>query len=497
MTDSGKAQSRVRRWIFFLLGPALFVLFQFLPAPQGLSDSGMDVTGVALWMVTWWIGEVIPIPATALLPIVLFPTLGVMSTKKVAPYYADHNIFLFLGGFILALSIERWGLHRRLAFLSLRVFGRRTGPKTWEAGQRRLVLVFMMVTSLLSMWVSNTATTLMILPIGLAVIGAQDSNDKLDKLSKALLLGVAYAASIGGIGTLIGTPPNIVLSGQLADLVHPQAAIGFGQWMLLGIPLVIILLPLAWWYLVYFAIRLDPGAPALSMDLQNAGDSKAPLSRAEWMVIAVFALTAIGWCVRKPLLSPIFPGISDASIAIGGAMILFILPVDWRKGLFVMDWKQTSRVPWGVLILFGGGFALAGGMQSSGLALWISHQLGSLSGIPIVLLILVVALLMAGLTELASNTAITTTMLPILAPVAKALGVHPLTLMVPATLAASCAFMLPAATPPNAIVFGSGKIRLPEMFKVGFGLELIGAAVITVLVWLLGKSIFGNVPVAW
>lgn len=497
MEIAQNAQGTIRRWIFFALGPAFFALLQLLPAPQGLSSAGVDVASVALWMVSWWIGEVIPIPATALLPIVLFPVLGVMSTKQVAPYYADHNIFLFLGGFILSLGIERWGLHRRLAFLSLKIFGKRTGPNTWEAGQRRLVLVFMMVTALLSMWVSNTATTLMILPIALAVLGAQDSKLGLGKLNKALLLGIAYAASIGGIGTLIGTPPNIVLSGQVADLVHPDAAIGFAQWMLLGIPLVIIMLPLSWWYLVAFALRLDPDAPALRMDLESAGDSMGALSRAEWMVIVVFALTAIGWCVRKPLISPIFPGISDASIAIAGAMILFILPVDLRAGVFVMDWKHTSRVPWGVLILFGGGFALAAGMQHSGLAQWISNQLGSLSGLPIVLLILLIALLMAGLTELASNTAITTTMLPILAPVAKAMGVHPLTLMVPATLAASCAFMLPAATPPNAIVFGSGKIRLPEMFKVGFGLELIGAIVITLLVWLLGKSIFGDVPVAW
>jgi len=485
-----------RRLLALVLGPALFSLFLLLPAPRGLGPAGMRVAGVALWMVSWWIGEVIPLAATALLPLVLFPLLGVMGSKQVAPYYADHNIFLFLGGFLIALGIERWGLHRRLALLSLRLFGRRVGPGSWEAGQRRLVLVFMVVTALLSMWVSNTATTLMILPIATAVLhGREDGADR-SRLDRALLLGVAYAASIGGLGTLIGTPPNIVLAGQVSELVHPGASIGFGQWMLMGIPLVAVMLPLAWWYLVGFAVRLPAGAPPVRLDLQAAGGAPGPLSRGEKTVLAVFALTALGWCLRKPFIAPWFPGVTDASLAVGGALLLFVIPVDWAAGVFALDWKQAERVPWGVLLLFGGGFALAAGMQQSGLAHWLSLQLGGLSGLPLPLLLLLVALLMAGLTELASNTAITTTMLPILAPAARALGLHPLTLMVPATLAASCAFMLPAATPPNAIVFGTGRIRLPEMFRVGLGLEIIGALVITLLVWALAGPVFGSLPVA-
>ncbi|MBN2497057.1 MAG: DASS family sodium-coupled anion symporter [Deltaproteobacteria bacterium] len=475
------------RWIGLGLGPLLFAACLLLPTPADLSPLAWKVAAVALLMVCWWVSEAIPIPATSMLPLVAFPLLGVMKSEDVAPCYADHNIFLFMGGFLIALAMEKWGLHRRIALHTIRLFGSRR-QDGWQASMPLLVLGFMCAAALLSMWVSNTATTLMMLPIATAVLGGFDDHPAGDRLATALLLGIAYAASAGGIGTLIGTPPNIVLAGDVKKLL--QVEIGFGQWMLLGVPLVVLLVPMIWLYLVRVAAPLPRGAGRIPVDLDAEIEALGPVTRGEWTVLAVFGLCAAAWILRRPLIGPLLPFVSDATIAMLAGLLLFVLPVDVRRGRFALDWPQALQLPWGVLLLFGGGFALAAGMEQSGLAAWLSQRLLVLAGLPVPLVVLATCLLMAGLTELTSNTATTIAMLPILAPAAKAMGIPPLTLMVPAAMAASCAFMLPAATPPNAIVFGTGRVRLAQMFRCGLALELVGAVLITLLVCTLSGWVF-------
>jgi solute carrier family 13 (sodium-dependent dicarboxylate transporter), member 2/3/5 len=467
------------RKIGLIAGPLAFALMLLLPGPAGMSQAGVRTAAVALLMVIWWITEAIPIPATSLIPLVAFPWLGIMNGKQTALNYGDHNIYLFLGGFLMALSIEKWGLHKRIALQTIRVFG---------TSKRTLVLGFMAATALLSMWVSNTATTVMMLPIAIAVLDRFKKDNESDRLAVALLLGIAYAASVGGIGTLIGTPPNIVLAGQVRKLVSGGAEIGFGQWMLLALPLVVVMLPIVWLVLVRLASPVSK--EKVSIDVRGELAELGPMSRGEKIVLAVFVLTALAWIVRRPLISKVLPLATDTTIAIAAAVLLFAIPVDLKKREFALDWKQTKRLPWGVLLLFGGGFALAAGMESSGLTAWISNQLLVLRGLPEFVVVFLTCLLMAGLTELTSNTATTITMLPVLAAAAKAMGINAMTLMIPATMAASCAFMLPVATPPNAIVFGSGRIKLAKMFKTGLWLEGIGAVLITLLVCSLGKFVF-------
>ena len=487
-----------RQKVGLFLGPALFALMLLIPTPAGMELAAQKMAAVTLLMATWWMCESIPIPATSLLPIALFPMLGILETKKSAAPYANDLIFLFMGGFIIALAMQRWNLHRRIAMNIVKVVG---------FSPSRLILGFMVATASLSAFVSNTATAVMMMPIGLAIVAhvvAEGKKEGLDReidfspekfaFGLNLMLGIAYAASIGGIATLIGTPPNTVLAGYLNKTYGYE--ITFAKWLLVGVPLVAVMLPLCWLWLTKIAnpmkLKKVPGGRALiDAELRQMG----PMSAGERWTSLVFVLTALCWIFAKPF-AALFPEpkfISDAAIAIAGGLILFLIPIDLKRNEFVMDWHWASKMPWGVLILFGGGLAMSDGFKETKLADWIGGQVGLLEHAPILLLVVAVALLITFLTELTSNTATAAMVMPILSAVAIGLNQNPLLLVVPAAISASCAFMLPVATPPNAIVFGSGYVTIPQMVKSGFGLNLIGVVLITVLTYALVIPTFGVV----
>jgi sodium-dependent dicarboxylate transporter 2/3/5 len=451
---------------------------------------------VALLMATWWITEAIPIPATALLPLALYPLLGVMDTRVTARAYGDHNVFLFMGGFFIAMAMQKWNLHRRIALHIVSLVGE--GPRT-------IILGFMCATAFLSMWISNTATTMMMIPIAMAVIGQVVRDKRPGPVAPALMLGVAYAASIGGLGTLIGTPPNVIFAGAFEKLFPEMGDIGFLAWMTVGIPLVLVFIPITWVYLTRIAFRVPArtagggGRATIKSELDEMG----PMSRGELYVLVVFVLTALAWAFRSniELGSFTIPGwsnllgisnlVTDATVAIAAAIVLFVLPVDLKRGEFALDWEWASRIPWGVLILFGGGFALAASFRETGLDLWVGGGLKAAAGLPSWVLVLLVCLVMTFLTEMTSNTATASMAMPILGSTAAASGMNPLFLMIPATLSASCAFMLPVATPPNAIVFGSGAVSIPQMARAGLGLNLIGALLVVTVTYLVAVPVFG------
>jgi sodium-dependent dicarboxylate transporter 2/3/5 len=480
-------------------GAAAAVLLMLLPSPGGLTGAGQAVLATAAVMSVWWITEALPIPVTALLPLVLFPLLGVMSMTDTAAPYGHELVFLFLGGFVLALAVERSGLHRRIALRVILVVGE---------GPSRLVLGFMLATAVLSMWISNTATVMLMLPIALAVIAQVrgEQSDENSSFAVALLLGLAYSASIGGIATLIGTPPNIVLAGVLSKLYPLAPQIGFVEWMTFGVPVAAVFLPVCWIILVRVlpASRLVRGSvnaagrPALRHALRELG----PMQRNERMVLTVFLLTAAGWVFRTPLdigmlhlpgLTMVFPEITDATVAMTAALLLFVLP--GREGGPMFSWPEIQHgIPWGILLLFGGGFALAEGMRQSGVTMYLGSLLLGMQGLPLWLTIIMICTLMTFLTELTSNTATATILLPVLASAAVTLGYHPLLFMVPAAISASFAFMLPVATPPNAIVFSSSFITIRQMATTGFLLNIAGVLIVTGMMLLLGMEVFAIDP---
>ncbi len=481
----------LRQKIGFFAGPALAILVGLLPASNGLSESGVKVAAIATLMVIWWITEAVPIPATALLPIVLFPGFGVMSAKDSCAPYAHHLIFLFMGGFMIAIAMEKWNLHRRIALHTIRFVG---------FSSNRIILGFMIATAFLSMWISNTATTMMMVPIALAVLTAAiefiNNSDQLDidtrpthfKFGLALMLGIAYAASIGGVATIIGTPPNTILVGFIEQTYHTP--VSFLQWMLFGIPLSVIMLFITWYYLVKIAAppeikELPGGREVLDSEMEKLGK----MSKAERYVLIIFAIVVFLWISHGII--PYGPKtIKDSTIAMGGAVVLFMIPVDWKKGIFVLDWKSATRIPWDVIFLFGGGLALAKGFEVSGLSKWIGMQLVSLQSFHLILIILFVVILSIVLTEVTSNTATAAMLIPVVAGVAMAIHVHPFILIMAATIAASLAFMLPVATPPNAIVFGTRYMTIPQMAKIGLILD----AFMTILVTLMIRYIL---PLIW
>jgi len=476
-----------RRRVGLVLGLVLFTMAQFLPAPAGMTPEGWKTAATAVLMATWWVSEALPIPATALVPLVLLPVLGVRSIDAAASPYANPVIFLFMGGFLIAAALERCGLHMRMA-LTIIGFGG-TAP-------RRLIGTFMAATAFLSLWVSNTATVAMMLPLAVSIVAlverdrgsGQGTGDR--NFPVALMLGLAYAASIGGLGTLIGTPPNALLAGFMSETY--QVEIGFVQWMFLGVPLVVLAIPLTWFLLtrLLFPVSGDPiagGQEAISRELEALGRP----SRAEWTVGLVTAATATAWIVR-PWINAWLPGLSDTGIAIAGATLLFVVPIDWRRFETPLTWEAAERLPWGVLILFGGGLSLAGAIQATGLAEWIGESLSWVGGWPLLPVTLVITTVVVFLTELTSNAATTAAFLPVVASLAMAIGIDPLALAIPAAIGASCAFMLPVATPPNAIVYGSGLITMPQMMRAGFVLNLVFILVITGLVITLVPVVFGG-----
>jgi solute carrier family 13 (sodium-dependent dicarboxylate transporter), member 2/3/5 len=473
----------------FAGGLLLFALLLALPAPEALGVSGWRTAAVALLMAAWWMTEAIPIPATALLPLVLFPLLGILDMPQATGPYANPLIFLFLGGFLLAIGMERWGLHRRIALAIMQATG--TSP-------RRLVLGFMLASAFLSMWISNTATAAMMLPIGLAVVALMRPKELAPapegrfNFGIALMLGIAYGASIGGVATLIGTPPNAVLAGAADELLGVR--IGFLEWMQVGVPLAILFLPLAWIVLTVVLFPPGPLAGDGAALLARERNAQGPMSRGERVVAVVFALTALAWVMREekvlgsvvvPGIATWFPMVGDATIAMAGALLLFVIPLDLKRGTFPLAWEDARRLPWGVLLLFGGGLSLARAMEASGLAAWVGGGVSGLGALPLVAFVAVVATLFVFLTELTSNTATATMAMPILAGVGLAVGVDPVLLMSTAAIAASMAFMLPVATPPNAIIFASDEITVPRMARAGLLLNVLSIALVSLLGTLL------------
>ena len=473
-----------RQWIGWGLGPAALLVTLLTAPPEGLSVEGWRTAGAAMLMAVFWIAESLPIPATALLPLVLFPALGLGDIGQTAAPFANPIIFLFLGGFILALAMQRWNLHRRVAIGLIGLIG--TRPSALVAG-------FLLSSALVSMWVSNTATALMMLPIAMSVVDLlprpAGEMPAAPPLAIAILLAVAYGATSGGMGTLIGTPPNALLAAYLSE-VH-GITIGFGQWMLLGVPVVLVALPTVYLVLTRLMFRLDAHeVPGMADLIAEERARLGRLSGGEMIVAVVFALTAAGW-VFQPLLAAAVPLLSDTTIGMTGALLLFAIPVSVRRAEFVMTWEATKDVPWGVLLLFGGGLSLAANIERHGLSRYLGSLAGGLEGLPIVLVVGVVCFGILLLTELTSNTATAATFLPIVAALAISLGENPLLFLVPTALAANCSYMLPVGTPPNAIIYGSGLIPLPQMARAGFLLNVALVPILVGLVLLLGPFIFG------
>jgi sodium-dependent dicarboxylate transporter 2/3/5 len=477
-----------------LAGPILFAIILLLPKPAGITPEGKATLALAAWMAVWWLAVAVPLAVTALLPLVFLPGLGVATPSAAAEPYADPVIFLFMGGFFLAATMQRWSLHRRLALAVLY----RTGTSP-----RRLVAGFMLASALLSMWMSNTAATLMMMPIGLAVLSLlarpaetldRDRGTRGDtgSLGVPLMLGIAYAGSIGGVATLIGTPPNAVLAAMADELL--QVDVSFARWMAIGLPVSALMLIACWALLCLVLFRL-PGRPlagaAHLIDRERSG--LGGWHPAERVTAIVFATAAVAWILREPKrigdlvipgLQSLLPQVGDATIAIAAALVLFVWPTRDQEGrrTAVLDWNHARSIPWDILVLFGGGLSLAGAFQSTGLTKWLGGELAILAGLPDVLIIAAVATLFVFVTEITSNTATATLGLPVMAALGESVGVAPLALMTTAAMGASMAFMLPVATPPNAIVFGTGYIQPAEMRRAGFWLNWIGIIVITSVV---------------
>jgi len=509
----------------FAAGPALFALLLLLPPPSGMPVAAQRAAAVVAWMAAWWLSEAIPIPATALVPLVAFPLLGVSGAAETSAAYADPTIFLFMGGFFLAAAMERWGLHRRIALGVVSLIG---------LSPTRIVLGFMLATAFVSLWISNTATTVMMLPIALAVArqvagspqgGAEGGAGAADggrapaasgpagsvpqrQFAMVLMLSIAYAATIGGIGTLIGTPPNLVFAGVARQMFADLGEVTFLRWLAFGMPMVLIYLPLSWLYITRCA------APLHRMALPGSRDSVEAQRRAlgsmnpgEKVTLAVLAAATFLWVFRADLVLGDFtiPGwatalgvdkhVHDATVAMAAALFLFCFPVKSPAPAggrqFILDWDSAQKIPWGVLLLFGGGFAMAHGVHQSGLAGWAGGMLQGVAHWPPILMIAAVALSVTLMSEFASNTAIATTFMPILGATAQGAGLHPYVLMAPGAMAATLGFMLPVSTPPNAIVFGTGYIRVREMVRAGIWMDLAGVLLVTLIVRYISLPLLG------
>ncbi len=455
------------------------------------------MTAVTTLIGVWWVTEAIHPSITALLPLALFPLLHILTPQEVSTTYADQVIFLFMGGFLIALAMEKCHLHHRIALQILSRFG---------SSPRALTLGLMSTTAAISMWVSNTATTLIMLPIATAILTHADTQgyDTKKGFGAALMLMIAYGASIGGVGTPVGTPPNVIFIGAFTKLFPEAPPIVFLQWMLFGTPTVIMLVLITWAYLSFVIFRYPTtGWQADRQFLHSQLSTLGPVSQEEKKVLLVSVVTAFLWIFREdlPLGGITIPGwsrflpppvtVQDSTVAMTMALLLFLIPAERKTGTFLMDWEAAERIPWGVLLLLGGGLALAAGVEKSGLAVWLGSRLTLIGQLSALSGIFMVTLLTTWVTEFASNTATVTLMLPVLSATAQAMHLDPLLLMIPATFAASvCNFMLPSATGPNAIVFASGHVTVPQMIKAGIGLDIIGSAVLTILIYLLGLPIF-------
>jgi solute carrier family 13 (sodium-dependent dicarboxylate transporter), member 2/3/5 len=524
------------RWAGVLGGLFLAVLLWVI-MPDEVPQPARLTAATAGLMAVWWMTEAIPIPATALLPLIIFPIFGgteeePITVSTIGASYGADTIFLFMGGFLIALAMQRWNLHRRIALVVLSLMGERTGA---------MIGGFMIATGFLSMWVSNTATAVLMLPIGLSVLllvneamekdpnsaaltgssrsadpgtrtgsgaseGAEDDASEgaaddtagqstrsavlKSRFGTALMLGIAYAASIGSLGTIIGTPPNTLLVGYLKE--NHDITIGFGQWMLVGVPLAVVMMIIAWFLLVKVLFRpetdrIPGGRELIKSEMARLGK----MSTGEILVLSVFIGAALAWIIIPTVFEN--PPISDAGIAMVAGLLLFLIPAGARRGVRLLDWDTAVELPWGVLLLFGGGLALSGQFSSSGLTDWIGQSAAALQGLPVILLVIVITAGILALTEITSNTATAATFLPVVGGIALGLGVDPLLLTIPVALAATCAFMLPVATPPNAVAYGSGYVTIAQMVRGGLWLNIAGVVLITIVTMTLATWVFGIV----
>jgi sodium-dependent dicarboxylate transporter 2/3/5 len=468
------------------LGPAVTIVMLLIGPQGGLSDAAWRTAALGLWMAIWWATEARPVGVTAFIPLIFFAPLGITTLHKAAAPYANPILYLYLGGFLLALAMQRWNLHKRIALTLLTVSG---------TNGRSLVGGFMLTAALLSMWMTNTSTTMMLLPIVISVITVIaetvkeiDENER-KNFEVCLLLGTAFGATIGGVATLVGTPPNAFLAAFLTD--NYGIEISFARWMLVGVPVTIIMLPICWLVLTRLVYPISFETSGETQEhLKHLRKALGPASSAEWRIGIVFSCVVIGWMTR-PWLTKYLPieGLSDPGIVMIAAFLLFLIPSGGKNTLRLLNWKQTKELPWEILILFGGGLSLAASVSETGLAHWLGTSLVPLGALGIAAIVVGAVVLVIFLTELTSNLATTATLLPVLAALAIELGVSPVTLTVPVALAASCAFMLPVATPPNAIVFGSGRLTIPQMAKAGLVMNIVGVVLLSLVALFLAPMV--------
>ena len=471
--------------IGLILGPLVYLVIKLFYNPNELSEEGLAILASTLWVAIWWVTEAVPIYVTALIPIILFPLSGGLELKQTTSAYGHKFVFLFVGGFILAIAIEKWRLHKRIALNIINIVGTK---------KSNIILGFMIATAFLSMWISNTATAVMIMPVGLAIISQlKDNPNTLENentiFGKTLMLAIAYSASIGGMATLIGTPPNLVLAGVIKTSYDIE--INFLQWMSFGLPISLLLLFICWKYLTSIAYKFKDenfksGLEEINDQIKNLGK----FSYEEKLVLIVFIATALAWITQSFIIKKYIPEIDDTIIAIIAAVVLFILP-DKSGDNKLLSWSDAVKLPWGILLLFGGGMALAKGFDSSGLAVWIGNQMNFFSDIPLIILLLVLIAMVNFLTEITSNLATTAMLLPVLVALANTIDINAYYLLVGATVAASCAFMLPVATPPNAVVFGSKILNIDDMIKKGFWMNIISIFILTAAVYWILPLIWG------
>ncbi|NDV17506.1 DASS family sodium-coupled anion symporter [Muricauda sp. TY007] len=471
--------SLVKRNIFLVLGPLVFLILQTFDPPSGMPESAFSMLGITLWMAIWWVTEAIPIGVTALLPIILFPLTGAVDLSSTTASYGHKYIFLYMGGFMLAIAIEKWNLHKRIALHVIRIIGTNVS---------KIILGFMVATAFLSMWISNTATSVMMLPIAMSIVTQLKDNpatreDENLIFGKALMLGIAYSASIGGVATLIGTPPNLVFAGYVEEVYGIE--ITFWQWAKWGLPIAIPLLVIAWIYLTRFAFTFKQKEfPGGRQEINQLIRQLGPMKKEEKIILGIFIFTAFAWITRSFVLQPLLPAIDDTIIAMCAGILLFTIKSDNKKEPLI-NWEDAVKLPWGIILLFGGGMALASGFETTGLAEWLGSQMSLLQGLALMVLVVVIVASVNFITEVTSNLATTAMLLPILAPIAVGLNINPYILMVATTVAASCAFMLPVATPPNAVVFGSGYLKISDMAKSGIWMNIVSIVFLSLMVYYL------------